>query len=361
MHWHRDAAREGELVVDKRASRAGAALILGVTLTGAATTHADKLQIGIIDFYGLAHASAPDVRRILLFKEGDTIATEGGRPHVLSESEKRISALPGVARATIELVCCDSGRAIVFVGIEEVGANVLRFRPAPTGAARLPADVIQAGDQFSTALMAAVQRGDVGEDDSQGHALAHDPATRRVQERFIGYAARDLPMLREVLRDSADPAHRALAAQVLGYAAGKQSVADDLVQAMTDPAEDVRNNAMRALMVFATAAADGAQSMPRVPYEPFVSLLSSPVWTDRNKASGALLALSADRNPELLARLRTVAMTPLAEMARWKSAGHAYAAFVILGRIAGFPDATTQAAWDRGERERIIEAASSRR
>jgi hypothetical protein len=344
------------------ASRTTAALIIACfTLPGAAGAHPEQLPIGIIDFYGLQQVSADDVRRVLTFKEGDTIALEGERPAILSDSEKRITALPGVERATIELVCCDEGRAIVFVGIQEEGAPVLRFRPAATGAARLPADVVEAGDQLSTALMAAVQRGDAGEDDSQGHALAHDPATRRVQERFIGYAARDLPLLREVLRESADAAHRALAAQVLGYAADKQSVVGDLVQAMTDPSEDVRNNAMRALMVFAASSTGEGRPPLRVPHAPFVSLLHSPVWTDRNKASGALLALSASRDPDLLAMLRARAIGPLAEMARWKSAGHAFAAFMILGRIAGGSDEATQTAWDNGERERIIAAASNRR
>jgi hypothetical protein len=43
---------------------------------------------------------------------------------------------------------------------------------------------------------------------------------------------------------------RALAAQVLGYVSDKQAVVGDLVQAMSDPFDDVRNNAMRALLVF---------------------------------------------------------------------------------------------------------------
>jgi HEAT repeats len=335
-------------------------MIACCTLMAAAGAHAQQLRIGIIDFYGLGHVSVADVRHALTFKEGDTVAIDGGRPAVLGESEKRLSTLPRVAQATITLVCCDAGSAIVFVGIQQEGAQVLRFRPAPTGAARLTADVVEAGNRFSTAFMAAVQRGDAGEDDSHGHALAHDPATRRVQELFIGYAARDLPLLREVLRESGDTAHRALAAQVLGYAADKQSVVGDLVQAMTDPSEDVRNNAMRTLMVFAASSPGHGGQALRVPHAPFVSLLNSPVWSDRNKASGALLALSADRHPELIARLSTDAIRPLAEMARWKSAGHAFAPFMILGRIAGYPDDVTQAAWDRGEREGIIRAAVDR-
>ena len=98
-----------------------------------------------------------------------------------------------------------------------------------------------------------MQRGDAAEDHSQGHAFAHDPATRAIQERFVVYAKRDLPQLRRVLRSSSDASQRALAAQVLGHAADKKAVVEDLVQGMRDPPDEVRNNAMRALMVFADA------------------------------------------------------------------------------------------------------------
>jgi hypothetical protein len=106
---------------------------------------------------------------------------------------------------------------------------------------------------------------------------------------------------------------------------------------------------MRALFVFAEAVPTVSGAAPRVPVEPFLELLNSPVWSDRNKASLALWALSARRDPELLARLRKEALTPLVEMARWRSAGHAVAAFGILGRIAGYSDEAARDLGDRGE------------
>jgi len=48
-------------------------------------------------------------------------------------------------------------------------------------------------------------------------------------------------------------------------------------------------------------------------------------------------------------------------MARWKSAGHAGAAFFTLGRIAGLDDEAIEAAWKRGDRETIIQAAEKGR
>ncbi len=343
-----------------RHGRPSVLLLLAANLAGGRALVGQELPVGIIDFYGLKRVPAAQVRQVLSFKEGDTVSLgEGRRPPFLAESEERLSRQPGVRRAHVEIVCCDEGRALVFVGIEEDGAPVLRFRRAPRGTVRLGADLVQAGNEFSKALLGAVTRGDAAEDDSLGHALAHDPAMRAIQERFVGYADRDLPALRRVLRDSSDAGHRALAAQVLGYVADKQAAVDDLVYAMSDPCHEVRNNAMRALLVFA-AAAPPARPVSEIPLEPFVALLASPAWSDRNKASAALMALSKSRDRQLLARLRTGAMTPLVEMARWKSEPHALPAFVILGRIAEYSDEAAQSAWDRGERDGVINAALRR-
>ena len=65
----------------------------------------------------------------------------------------------------------------------------------------------------------------------------------------------------------------------------------------------------------------------------------------------------APRDPALLAMLRKQALAPLAEMARWKSAGHALAPFMIVGRLAGYSDEAAFALWERGDRETVINAA----
>ena len=77
--------------------------------------------------------------------------------------------------------------------------------------------------------------------------------------------------------------------------------------------------------------------------------------------SGALLAMSADRDPELLAALRKRALAPLIEMARWKSKGHALPAFFILSRIAGCSDEVAYDLWERGDRNAAIDAARNNR
>jgi hypothetical protein len=337
--------------------------VLLATLVASATLRADgqALKIGIVDFYGLNKISPGEIRKLLTFKEGDTIVLGGEAPAVFRSSEERLTRVPGVVRVRLEPVCCDSGAVIVFVGIQEQGAPTLQFRSTPTGAERLPTDIVQTGQEFSKAMMSAIQRGDAGEDRSQGHSLMHDPAARAIQERFVEFARRDLPSLRAVLRNSSDAAERALAAQVVAYAADKQSVVDDLVWGMSDPADGVRNNAMRALMVFAEARPAPDGSTLRIPAGPFIGFLQSLVWSDRNKASSALMALSTRRDPALLAELRKSALPPLVEIARWKSAGHALPAFLTLARVAGYPDDDANALWDRGNREVVIQAAIGKR
>ena len=337
------------------------AAFVSFTLATPCVANGQQLEIGIIDIYGLSRVPAGQVRKTLTFAEGDAVALGNGEELAfLQESEDRLARSPDIARARTALVCCDGGRAIVYVGIEERGAATMGYRAEPERDARLAVDIVRAGDELSNALQLAVLRGDAGEDRSQGHALAADPAVRALQERLVLYANRDLPELRLVLRYSSDSAHRALAAQVLGYAADKPAVVEDLVHGMRDPSATVRNNASRALMVFAEMLPGTGPAVPRVPAEPFIELLGSPVWSDRNKASLALTALSAGRDPELLAALRERALPPLIEMARWKSEGHAQPAFFILGRIAGYSDDAAHELWERGDRDAVIDAARRR-
>jgi hypothetical protein len=310
--------------------------------------------IGIIDFYGLRSISERQVRESLQIKEGDSLSD------LPKEAERRLESLPDVAEAHITLVCCDAGKAILFVGIREKGTPSLQFRPAPQGKVRLPQDAEQAVDDLQKAWSDAILKGDSGEDDSRGHALANDPSARAIQERFITFAARDLKLLRDVLRHSSDAQHRALAAQVIAYTANKQAIVNDLIEAMRDPAEGVRNNATRALAVMAGAARQTTKQPIKIPVRPFIDMLNSIEWTDRNKSSWALLRLTDKRDPAVLSEILQKALPSLIEMARWKSSGHAQASFVLLGRVVGLPEDEITAAWERGDRASFIETAVKR-
>ncbi len=310
--------------------------------------------IGIIDFYGLRTVTEQQARAALQIKEGDSLSDEP------KDARRRLEALPGVAQAQLEMVCCDGGKAILYVGIAEKGVPAFQFRQAPKGTIKLPKDIKQAGEEFQKAQMDAVLKGKADEDNSQGHALMSDSVARAIQQRFLTFAARDLNLLRDVLRHSADAEQRALAAQVIAYAANKQAVVSDLVEAMRDPADNVRNNATRALAVMAELSGKAGKQKIQIPARPFVEMLNSIEWTDRNKSSLALVRLTEQRNAVVLAELRHHARSSLVEMARWKASGHAYAPFFLLGRVAGFTEKEISEAWEHGDHAAFIDAAAKR-
>jgi hypothetical protein len=310
--------------------------------------------IGIIDFYGLRSLSERQARQALRIKEGDPL------PASREEAQRRLEALPNVRQAFIANVCCEAGKALLYVGIREKGAPSLQFRPAPKGSIRLPETMLRAGDAFGDALEEGILKGDTGEDRSQGHALDSYPKLRAIQEQFIAFAAQDFKLLRAVLRESADARHRALAAQIIAYTANKQDVVQDLVYGMSDPDGDVRNSSLRALAVLAEFAQRSPGRRIEVPVEPFIDMLNSIVWTDRNKSSMALLELTERRDPAVLSKLRERALPSLVEMSRWKSRGHATAAFFLLGRVGNLPEDEIRKYWDGDNREGLIEAVLRR-
>jgi hypothetical protein len=308
--------------------------------------------VGIIDFYGLHKTTPAQVREALGIAIGDSITSLA-----LFQVPARLADIPGVASAAIDPVCCEDGKTMLYVGIAEDGAPALELRAPPNGTSRLPIDVLVAGEQFADAQARAVMRGFMKEDVSQGHSLMADSAARLIQLQFVTLAAKHLDSLRKVLRTSNDRDHRALAAEVLGYAPNKASVVPDLVYAMTDPSSDVRNNATRALALISMYGQQHPELKITVPYEPFINLLNSLTWTDRNKASLALMALTESRNPALLAALRTRAFDAIVDIAQWSNPGHSMAGIFMLGRMAGIADPEIYAMFERGERDKIIEAA----
>ena len=284
------------------------------------------------------------LERALNLREGDPL------PESREEVEKRLEAVPGVRAAHVGGVCCYEGGYVLWIGIEENGAPRLTFREPPKGGATLPEDIDKSVDAFYVAMEKAVREGHDADDWSHGYSLMADPATRAIQQRFIAFAKRDLPILRKVLRTSASERERTHSAQVIAYAPHPRDVVPDLLFAVDDPSEDVRNAAIRSLLVMSTKIA--------IPPEAFVRLLNSPSWTDRNKSLGVLNNVTAHhRDAETLAFLKREALNPLIEAARWKIPGYADPALRILGRIGGMPEDAIDKAIARGDRETLIRAA----
>lgn len=312
--------------------------------------------IGTIEVYGLHSLSETQVRNALQIKEGNSVTRSSK-----TEIEKRLVSLPGVAQSSVTVTCCDDikRQSILYVSIREKGTLPFTYHPAPTGSIRLPAEIIRTGNNLDKAVEQAVLKNDATEDDSQGHTLFNNAEAHGLQLRFISFAAAHWPLLRRVLRESSNADDRARAVEIIAYYKDKRAVANELVYAVADADEGVRNNAMRALGVIAQFAIDKQRIDIKIPYAPFVKMLNSVEWTDRNKASWLLSRLTAGRDAKMLAALRREALPALIEMARWKNPGHAMMPFIILGRIAEISEDEIFQMWQKGDREAVIEKAQS--
>ena len=127
-----------------------------------------------------------------------------------------------------------------------------------------------------------------------------------------------------------------------------------LLHAVNDPDSTVRNNAVRVLAVLAEHDAGIAR---QIPADPFIPMLNSDTWTDRNKAMFVLEPITAARDPKTPESLRHQAITPLRQMSRWTYWGHAKMALVLLGRAAGMPEERLQILLTAGDAAAILDAA----
>jgi hypothetical protein len=323
---------------------AGVIVGIGIQVAGAAAPPDLLPAVGIIDFFGLRSVREQEIRQHLPFKEGDRLAREQ-----LVRDGTRIAREIGVAEVTIAYVCCTPDQKVIaYVGVAEKPA---RERPSAefTGNARLPEEMIQAEEELGRQLLEAISA-QATEDRSQGHALSSYPPMRAVQEKFLAFARSHGALLAEVLATSADSRHRGVAAMILGYAPDKRAAAAALGRGALDPADGVRNNATRALGVIAEYAVSHPDLGIHIDPQPFVEMLNSMVWTDRNKGVMVLTQLTATREAGLMTLLRVNAREALIDMCRWKDPGHSFQPCQLLRRVEGLPESLAP-----GAREEVLQ------
>lgn len=323
--------------------------LVGAVLVCAAAAQIPR--VGDINLYGLRKVSP---ERIL---EAAQVRTGGRLPASKGDIEDAIEKIPGVVLARLEGVCCDGDTAVLFIGIEERGAPHPSFRSPPAGDVVLPQELIETYDNFLAAVAKAAAQGRATEDLTAGHSMMDDPDARAFQPRFLAFAADHLDWLRQVLRQGPEPEQRAIAAAVIGYAPDKAKVIDDLQFALQDPDDAVRANALRSLTAIAIYAAKHPEAKIQISATWMVELLNSIVLNDRVEASKALVTLTDSPNPQAVALIRERALPALAEMARWKTLRYALPPFLVIGRVAGIPEAQIRQAWEKGDRERVISKA----
>ena len=326
-------------------------LVLGfiVALTASAQVAVLEIpRIDVIEFFGLHRVTPQLARQALGLSPGAAL------PESKSAAEDRLLDLEEIVSASLESVCCEGGKNVLYVGIEERGAQHYDVRPAPGGAVMLPDEILAAYRAYDQAWHTAQVSGRINEDFTRGYSLASDLPTRATQQVFLPLADANTELLREVLRDSGNDYHRGIAAYLLPYSSKRADVVDDLREALTDADPEVRAKAVRALTSLAVLSNVDPASRVRVSGALFLTMLQSITWSDRMQSALALETLTRDRDVVMLSRIRGASLEALIEMSRWKTEAHAYPAFQVIGRIAGLSDPEIRDAWLRAGLETVI-------
>jgi len=306
-------------------------------------------RVGIVEIYGARKVGVEKVRKALGVRPGDPLPKSKG------DIEDKLEEIDGVLRARLEAFCCDQGKAVLYVGIEERGAPAVVFHAWPDQPdLALPEEIVKAYEDFSAALGRASAENDLKEDLSAGHSMMQNLPCRIAQERFVGLAELHVDALRNVLRNSGSAEQRAIAAYVIGYAPNKKDLAVDLQYSLQDPDGGVRANAARALKAIVYAGLRDPELGIRVQPTWFIEMANSIELGDRLEAARTLLLFTEKRDDNVIAAIRERALPSLLEMARWQYLPHALPAFLLVGRLADWPDDQIQTAWSDGEREKSL-------
>jgi hypothetical protein len=183
-------------------------------------------------------------------------------------------------------------------------------------------------DMMKTLSHVLATRGPVAEDDSNGYSLTKDDLLRPKELAFREWALTHQDVIFKVLKESSVKQQREVAAYAVGYLDPSKTQIDALVSAVTDRSGAVRNNAIRSLACIASSSKARAAMIPP---EPFLQLLNSGEWTDRNKGEFVIKSLCAN-DPSLYEKLKTSCLQSLCEMACWDRP-HASGARALLSHI----------------------------
>ncbi len=302
------------------------------------TVFAQSFKIGTVDVYGNRKVDTRLVLQCLKLKVGDSIDMGNFNKQDVAQNLEQI---PGVKHASVNPVCCDTANNLMlFIGIGETDSCILKYRNDPKQKIALPGYMMAAYKNKEDQLEAAIKSGQATEDDSNGYALVTYKPIRKEQDKFLEFALNDFSLLANVLKNSGNASERAAAAEIIAYSLNRQRVVDCLLPAIYDPDDEVRNNATRALGVLAGYLTSHPELKISIPANPFIRMINSIVWTDRNKGTMVLMQLTQSRDKKLLQEIKQQALPSIIEMAEWKDRSHSLTSFVLLGRIVGEDEKT---------------------
>jgi hypothetical protein len=290
-----------------------------------------------IDFYGAATVDFTSLGAVIPFQVGDLF--EEGTTFLERSPEESQKLIDNNRISYAPVFIPELKGWVLYVDVEPPDTSPAIWNPTPSETDRLPARIVHL---YEHAMNRHANGGiHAGEETTNGYSLSKDPIMRSDELKLIDYVRkkRHAKRVYSVLNRSASPRDRIAAAWIAGYAAKGSDQLTALLHAIMDPDSTVRNNAIRVLAVLASHDAGIAR---RIPPDPFIAMLHSLTWSDRNKAMFLLDPVTAARDPHTIETLRRQAIEPLRQMSRWTYWGHASMALVLLGRIAEIPEARLQ-------------------
>ncbi len=262
----------------------------------------ESVRVGKVEFFGSAGYQLDRIRGALPIHEHD-ILNFSKSDALKTKIQGIVQDVTGHAATDVAFVCCDShNEAMIYIGLGGRSSTEFKFLPAPKGPNKLSVSAIILYKRTMSAQGAATTAGKAGEDHSKAFALSEYPNLRNIQLEIRKYALANEPLLRDVLATTAEAKQREVAALMLGYADPSEEQIDALADASRDADSTVRNNAVRALMVMANA---DPKLAAQIPPGDFIEMLGSGSWTDRNKAGGLMMTLTATRDLALLSEIRS--------------------------------------------------------
>jgi hypothetical protein len=309
--------------------RGGAVLGACLFWVVASETCVAKDRIAYIEFFGYQGIDVEALRKALPFHEGDEVPRD-----LQAVARMVVKRTTGKEATNVAPICClNDGDTAVFIGLAGTSNRPFALNRRPTQSLSLSLELLKLVREMDDAEHEATDMREV--DPPRGYRLMQDPKAHAAELRVREYARSHEKELIRVMAGAADSEQRAIATDALGYADRSPQQIDAFVVAAHDPDDTVRNNATRALSEILDAEPAAASVVPAAP---FIEMLHSGTWTDRNKSCSVLESLTKSRDVAMLANLKARAWDALVEMARWRTRSWNGDARLILARIAGIPE-----------------------
>ena len=321
-------------------------VILGVSLCWSAS-RGRRYLLEDVDVYGSSAVTAQQIKDSLTepiaqFLRQHAIRTKAGQAKAdgyrkdVEEGVRKLGDFGWVHVDALELGGNEKGdiRTLLIFDVIEKKAMAVRFpfRPAPKGAVKDSAGLIEAYKRYALVSSEVVRSGS-GMDRADCPAFHCPPGagnaeTNALEERFGSDVDIYKSILEKILSEDRDPEKREAALYVLSYLKDGVEVVRLASFAMTDPGQRVRE---AALLVLNDIAIRHKEVL--LPVQDIIRVMDYPYPADRNRALAVMLSLTD--NPDYESVLLGPASTQMLKLLRCKNPSNRQMAHTVLRLFSG--------------------------